>query len=138
MSYNFGEPIANHLTIPKNLHIIGTMNTADRSIAIVDIAIRRRFAFVKLWPQMKVVEEYGCEIMKEAFKRTITIFIEHANDDAFNLVPGHSYFLESDVSQAKINLKVELAPLLEEYIAQGYVASFADAIRGHLQWIESL
>ena len=114
------------------------MNTADRSIAIVDVAVRRRFAFVKLWPQMKVVEDYSCETMKEAYKRTISIFVEYASDDAFNLVPGHSYFLEKDESVVSRSLKVDLVPLLEEYLAQGYVTSFADAIRGHLQWIESL
>jgi 5-methylcytosine-specific restriction enzyme B len=138
LAYNYGEPVQDTLFIPDNLHILGTMNTADRSIAIVDVAVRRRFAFIKLWPQMEVVENISCDIMKEAFKKTVSIFIEYASDDAFNLVPGHSYFLEKDHSTACISLKVELAPLLEEYIAQGYVAAFADAVRGHLQWIESL
>jgi 5-methylcytosine-specific restriction protein B len=138
LAYDFGLPIKNELSIPENLHILGTMNTADRSIAIVDVAVRRRFAFVKLWPQMNVVEDYSCETMKEAYKRTISIFVEYASDDAFNLVPGHSYFLEKDESIVSRSLKVDLVPLLEEYLAQGYVTSFADAIRGHLQWIESL
>jgi len=138
LAYDFGDPIHDHLTIPENLHILGTMNTADRSIAIVDVAVRRRFAFVQLWPQAQVVEENGCDIMKDAFTRTISIFIEYANEDAFNLVPGHSYFLEQDPDNAARTLKFELTPLLQEYLAQGYVASFADAIRGHLQWIESL
>ena len=138
LAYDFEPPIGNELSIPENLHILGTMNTADRSIAIVDVAVRRRFAFVKLWPQMNVVENCSCETMKEAYKRTISIFIEYASDDAFNLVPGHSYFLERDESMVSRSLKVDLVPLLEEYLAQGYVASFADAIRGHLQWIESL
>lgn len=138
LSYNFNEPINNSLSIPKNLHILGTMNTADRSIAIVDVAVRRRFAYLKLWPQMEVVKNLSCAIMQEAFIKTTTIFIEYANEEAFNLVPGHSYFLETDTDISKKSLKVELAPLLEEYIAQGYVTSFADAIKGHLQWIESL
>lgn len=138
LAYDFGDPIKDHLSIPQNLHILGTMNTADRSIAIVDVAVRRRFAFVKLWPQAQVVEENGCDLMKDAFTRTISIFIEYANEDAFNLVPGHSYFLEKDPIDAIRMLKVDLAPLLQEYLAQGYVVSFADAIRGHLQWIESL
>jgi len=114
------------------------MNTADRSIAIVDVAVRRRFAYLKLWPQMEVVNKYSCDLMKEAFIKTISIFVEYSNEESFNLVPGHSYFLEKDTEKAKQTLKVELAPLLEEYLAQGYVASFADSIRAHLQWIESL
>lgn len=138
LAHDYGEPIKNLLHLPENLHILGTMNTADRSIAIVDVAVRRRFAYLKLWPQMEVILQNSCELMQEAFMKTITIFVEYANDDAFNLVPGHSYFLEIEPEKAKILLKVELAPLLEEYLAQGYVASFADPIRGHLQWIESL
>jgi 5-methylcytosine-specific restriction enzyme B len=138
LTHDFGTPISNSLQLPGNLHILGTMNTADRSIAIVDVAIRRRFAYLKLWPQMEVVLKNSCPLMQEAFMKTISIFVEYANDEAFNLVPGHSYFLENDPEKAKKSLKVELAPLLEEYLAQGYVASFADSIRGHLQWIESL
>jgi 5-methylcytosine-specific restriction protein B len=114
------------------------MNSADRSIAIVDIAVRRRFAFVSLWPRMSVVEQHGCAPMQKMFKALVSIFIEHAADDAFPLVPGHSYFLESDESRAKQSLQVNLAPLLEEYLAQGYVGGFAGPIRGYLQELQSL
>jgi 5-methylcytosine-specific restriction enzyme B len=138
LPYNFGEPFGNNLRLPSNLHILGTMNSADRSIAIVDVAVRRRFAFVKLWPQMAVVQSLACEKMHEAFKKAISIFIEHAGEDAFTLVPGHSYFLESEDSKVPQHLKVNLAPLLEEYLAQGYVASFSEPIRAYLQWIEGL
>jgi 5-methylcytosine-specific restriction protein B len=64
--------------------------------------------------------------------------VQHASEDAFNLVPGHSYFLESDDTKARTSLKVNLAPLLEEYLAQGYVGGFAEPIRGYLQWVRSL
>ncbi|MFZ0315255.1 MAG: hypothetical protein WAL85_21325 [Candidatus Korobacteraceae bacterium] len=114
------------------------MNSADRSIAIVDVAVRRRFAFVSLWPQMDVVEQYGCELMRDAFRRIVSVFIEHASEDAFPLVPGHSYFLESDETAAKESLRVNLAPLLEEYLAQGYVSGFAEHVRTYLQWLKSL
>jgi 5-methylcytosine-specific restriction protein B len=114
------------------------MNSADRSIAIVDIAIRRRFAFVPLWPRMSVVEQYGCKTMQNAFKQLVSIFVEHATDDAFPLVPGYSYFLELEDARAKRSLQVNLAPLLEEYLAQGYVGGFAEPIRGYLQQLRSL
>ena len=138
LQYDFGEPFHRYLQLPKNLHILGTMNSADRSIAIVDVAVRRRFGFLSLWPQMSVVENHGCELMQTAFRDLVSIFVEHASDDAFNLVPGHSYFLESDDSKARGNLKINLAPLLEEYLAQGYVGGFAEPIRNYLQWIRSL
>jgi 5-methylcytosine-specific restriction enzyme B len=138
LQYDFGEPFHQSLRLPENLHILGTMNSADRSIAIVDVAVRRRFGFVSLWPQMSVVENYGCELMQAAFRDLVSIFVEHASEDAFNLVPGHSYFLESDDSKARASLKINLAPLLEEYLAQGYVGGFAEPVRNYLQWVRSL
>jgi 5-methylcytosine-specific restriction protein B len=138
LPYDFGDPFHQTFFLPDNLHIVGTMNTADRSIAIVDVAVRRRFAFVSLWPQMSVVEQNGCELMQNAFKEILNIFVEHASEDAFNLVPGHSYFLETDDSKARTSLKVGLAPLLEEYLAQGYVGGFSEQIRSYLQWVRSL
>ncbi len=138
LPYDFGPPFHRTLLLPLNLHILGTMNSADRSIAIVDVAVRRRFGFVSLWPRMSVVERYGCPLMMEAFKELLSIFVEHATDDVFPLVPGHSYFLESDESLAKRSLQVNLLPLLEEYLAQGYVGGFAEPIRGYLQKYRAL
>src|SRR5215469_1260740 len=138
LPYDFGDPFHDTFSLPENLHILGTMNSADRSIAIVDVAIRRRFAFVSLWPQMEVVEKNACEFMQNAFRELVSVFVEHATDDAFNLVPGHSYFLERDENQATATLKTGLAPLLEEYLAQGYIGGFAEPIRAYLQWVRSL
>lgn len=139
LSHDFGPPFGTRLRLPENLHIIGTMNSADRSLAVVDVAIRRRFAFQKLWPQISVVVKEGaCETMLKAFRDLISIFVEHASDENFDLMPGHSYFLEKDEKKAPDRLRVTLVPLLEEYLAQGYVASFAEPLRSYLQWIESL
>src|ERR1700693_680770 len=138
LAYDFGPPFGNRFSIPENLHILGTMNSADRSIAIVDVAVRRRFAFVKLWPQLSVVAEHGSPLMQHAFKELLEIFVDHASEDAFPLAPGHSYFLEKDDRQAARSLKVNLGPLLQEYLSQGYVATFSDAIRAYLQWLETL
>ncbi|MGB7794334.1 MAG: AAA family ATPase, partial [Terrimicrobiaceae bacterium] len=140
LPYDFGPPWQNRLVIPSNLHILGTMNSADRSIAIVDVAIRRRFAFVKLWPQFGVVQRFGSKLAEEACRRLLSVFTEYASDDAFALMPGHSYFLAKDGSDATAlrSLKVNLLPLLEEYLAQGYVTNFADHLRGYCQWVESL
>jgi len=110
LPYDFGEPFHRTFFLPKNLYILGTMNSADRSIAIVDVAVRRRFAFMSLWPRMSVVEQYGCATMQQAFKDLVSIFVEHATEDAFPLVPGHSYFLEADEARAKQSLRVNLVP----------------------------
>lgn len=138
LNYDFGEKIGKSITIPENLHVLGTMNSSDRSIAILDIAIRRRFSFVNMWPQMKIVQVEGCKLMQTAFSELLNIFIEHAPKEVFNLLPGHSYFLSKEENQAKTILNLNLVPLLEEYIWQGYVASFADSIQSYIQWIKSL
>jgi 5-methylcytosine-specific restriction protein B len=138
LPYDFGDPFHDVFSLPPNLHLLGTMNTADRSIAIVDVAVRRRFGFVSLWPQMEVVERLGCKTTLKAFREITALFVEHAQEDAFNLVPGHSYFLEKDETKAKAALNTSLVPLLEEYLAQGYVGGFGEQIRSYLQWLKSL
>jgi len=121
-------------SLPKNLHVLGTMNSADRSIAILDIAVRRRFSFVSLWPQLSVVEEKSGPRLRKAFNDLLTLFVEHAADDALQLLPGHGYFLGSD-ADADARLRTEVRPLLEEYLAQGYVAGFADEVRAYIDRI---
>lgn len=137
LNYEFAELSGNQLTLPPNLHILGTMNTADRSIAILDVAIRRRFAFVSLWPRMDVVEQLGDETSRNAFKKLLSIFVEYASEESFALMPGHSYFITGNGMDSKIQLKTNLLPLLQEYLAQGYVANFADSIHGYIQEIEA-
>ncbi len=138
MPYDFGGTVGRTLKMPENLHVLGTMNSADRSIAILDVAVRRRFAFVLLMPSLRVVEEAAGATMQKAFEDLLDIFVDHATEETFKLMPGHSYFLEQDEARAKRSLKVNLAPLLEEYLAQGYVGGFAEPIRGYLQWVRAL
>lgn len=125
------DGVGRTLKLPKNLHVLGTMNSADRSIAILDVAVRRRFAFVALWPQLSVVEKLSGDALRRAFHDLLSIFVEHANDDALSLTPGHAYFLGSD-ADAPSRLASSVRPLLEEYLAQGYVAGFADEIRAYI------
>ncbi len=139
LSHDFGAPFGRTLHLPRNLHIVGTMNSSDRSIALVDVAVRRRFAFVKLWPDSQVVRKHGGPLMqKKAFPDLLSLFVEHAAAETLELVPGHSYFLEKDDDQARHRLQVTLAPLLEEYLAQGFVGGFAEPVRAYLQWVNSL
>lgn len=94
----------------------------------MDLAVRRRFAFVTLWPDLAVLSDptQACKLMQETFARLLSIFVSHAADDGFTLLPGHAYFLSADEEQAKRKLQTELKPLLLEYIAQGHVSGFRD------------
>jgi 5-methylcytosine-specific restriction protein B len=138
VAYDFGPPIGRRFRLPPNLHVLGTMNSADRSIAILDIAVRRRFAFTQLWPQVAVVRELGSPLMQQAFDRLVSIFVEYARGDAMALVPGHSYFLEKDDRRGAAMLQTGLVPLIREYISQGYAAGFAEELLAFLQWVEGL
>ena len=138
LPYKFDPPTEDMLQLPNNLHILGTMNSSDRSLALVDIAVRRRFAFAKLWPQISVVEQNSCELMVRAFQQLLAIFVDHASEESMDLVPGHSYFLEADEQKARTRLITTLKPLLEDYLSQGYVSSFAENIRSYMQWIDTL
>lgn len=119
------------LKLPPNLYVLGTMNSADRSIAILDLAVRRRFAFVQLWPQLAVVKAHSGDALAQAFEDLLMLFVEHATDDALSLVPGHAYFLGTD-GEAASRLGTGVRPLLEEYLAQGYVSGFSEEIRAFL------
>ena len=133
LNYDFPQ-FGFEFSIPPNLDIIGTMNTADRSIAILDVAVRRRFAFIAMWPQISALGDKPNPVLKSAFEKLLHIFIEHATTETFSLMPGHSYFLESQMDPIE-QLKTELVPLLQEYLEQGYVAGFSDEIRAFINSI---
>jgi 5-methylcytosine-specific restriction protein B len=110
------------------------MNTADRSIALMDVAVRRRFAFVAMWPDLQVLANtaLACPLMQQTFTQLLEIFVAHAADEGFQLLPGHAYFLEPDEVRARVKLHTELKPLLLEYIAQGHVSGFRDEIHAFI------
>jgi len=110
--------------MPDNLYVIGTMNTADRSIAILDYAVRRRFAFIDIWPSKEILEDLieddeVREIAKKYFGKLQTIFFKYANDIDLHLQPGHSYFYANNRAQLERKLKNEVSTLLNEYINEG-------------------
>ena len=107
------------LSIPQGMYLLGTMNSADRSIAILDLAVRRRFAFVDVWPDLNVVRSQGIDFATDAFGKLQDIFAQFAPNDALVLMPGHAYFLASDEQQFKRRMRYELIPLLEEYLVEG-------------------
>ncbi|MBI2916943.1 MAG: AAA family ATPase [Chloroflexi bacterium] len=109
------------LSIPNNLYVLGTMNTADRTIAGVDLAIRRRFSFITMMPDRDVVAAQGLKLATDWYDRISDVFVEHAPDDALNLLPGHSYYLANDELELKKRLRYELLPLIDEYLREGYL-----------------
>lgn len=110
-------------TLPRNLHVLATMNTADRSVSRMDLAIRRRFAFVTLMPDRSIVQSHSTSTGLKLFDALCDVFIEFAPDDALALLPGHSYFIVPDKSEdaLKVRLRYELLPLIDEYIREGYL-----------------
>jgi len=128
------------LDLPDNLDVLGTMNSADRSIAILDVAVRRRFAFQALWPDRAWLKDQaarGRTVLLDAFDEVLRVFIEYAAADAFTLIPGPSYFVVPDGVSEVTCLRTGLRPLLSEYISQGFVAGFADELRAVMDWAEA-
>jgi Cdc6-like AAA superfamily ATPase len=103
-------------SVPENLYIIGMMNTADRSLALIDYALRRRFAFFTLEPQLdeakKVCNESLHTLIDVVKKLNDAIKEDPSLGKGFQI--GHSYFLQKGVTAEEI-VTYELIPLLEEY-----------------------
>lgn len=127
---------AQEIQVPENLYILGTMNSADRSIAILDLAVRRRFAFVAVWPNIEVVVDQGIDLATKSFAQLLDIFAQYAPDDALVLMPGHSYFLANNTTELVHRLRYELIPLLQEYLLEGRLGSCDNEIRAYIDWLE--
>ena len=112
------------IVLPKNLYIIGTMNTADRSVGHIDYAIRRRFAFVSVLPDEKIIEN---EQALNIFKEVVSLFEEHLSADfqKEDVMIGHSYFLVKDEAGLAIKLEYEIKPILKEYLKDGILTESA-------------
>jgi 5-methylcytosine-specific restriction enzyme B len=117
-------------TVPTNVHLLGTMNTADRSIALLDTALRRRFGFVELMPDISVLgtASPGGSIPLGPWLAALNDRLrEHLGRDARNLQIGHAYLMDSgrpvaDFSHFVRVLAEDIVPLLEEYCYEDYGA----------------
>ncbi|TDG36144.1 hypothetical protein EZJ43_10460 [Pedobacter changchengzhani] len=139
---------SNKLVLPPNLYIIGTMNTADRSVGHIDYAIRRRFAFVDVLP--KKLEDNEIVFHADLFKKVAELFITNYDEYVLNdstplkrssdylsaefepkdVWLGHSYFIQKKIkddaeneilgpSDFSVRIKYEIVPILNEYVKDG-------------------
>ncbi|OAD42956.1 McrB family protein [Polaribacter atrinae] len=107
-------------SVPSNLYIIGTMNTADRSVEALDTALRRRFSFTEVVPNIAMLTENEMEnINLRKLLQTINERIELLIDKDHKI--GHSYFMKIEsIEDLKQTFKNKVIPLLEEYFFGDY------------------
>ena len=129
MALTYGDKDSEPFYVPDNLHIIGTMNTADRSLAMIDYALRRRFAFISLEPlfNQKFINFLLGKGIEKSFSEKIVNRISQLNEVICNdknlqkgFQIGHSYFSNftegEDIEKwYRRVINLEIAPLLEEY-----------------------
>ena len=101
--------------LPDNFFVISTMNTADRSLAVVDFALRRRFAWYSLLPKPIASNQFKLE----DFNRIQEIFDWYASSSELPLQPGQGYFLASSEEEMINRIKYEIFPLIKEYLEEG-------------------
>jgi GTPase subunit of restriction endonuclease len=114
-------------TVPDNVYIIGTMNTADRSIALMDTALRRRFKFEEMLTDYHLledifVEDKGTKVNIGAMLKVINERIEYLYDREHTI--GHAVFLElkenNNIEKLENIFKKSVIPLLQEYFYEDY------------------
>ncbi|RTJ97145.1 AAA family ATPase, partial [Campylobacter jejuni] len=106
--------------VPKNVYIIGTMNTADRSITSLDTALRRRFEFIEMMPDVEELEKskYKDVNLKKLLK-AINTRIEYLLDREKTI--GHAFFVSvENLESLKKVFKNKIIPLLQEYFYNDY------------------
>lgn len=101
--------------LPENFFVIATMNTADRSLAVVDFALRRRFAWYTLRPKIIKSKQF----FNEDFSKIQEIFDWCASSAELNLQPGQGYFVADTEDEMKNRIRYEIFPLIKEYLQEG-------------------
>lgn len=133
-------------SVPENVHIVGMMNTADRSLALIDYALRRRFSFVSMTPGFSTAgfTNYQRQHNNESFDRLLSLIrdlnLEIAKDPSLGsgFCIGHSYFTEQEsitASWLQSVIDYDIVPMLEEYWFddQDKVEGWRNRLHGVLQ-----
>lgn len=103
-------PFGDKFAVPNNLYIIGTMNSADKSISLIDTAIRRRFDFIEMAPDAELVRDHK---LKEVLVKLNSYLRKELRST--DLLIGHSYFMGKTISQLGEIMNRNIIPLLYEY-----------------------
>ena len=107
-------PSGETFRVPPNLYIIGTMNTADKSIALVDIALRRRFQFIPVYPDADIIDKCSQSTDKAERIRLMKNLNENLRKEkGVDFQIGHAYFIKDNSLEEVINQNI--IPLLTEY-----------------------
>lgn len=105
-------PSGDKFTVPNNLYIVGTMNTADKSISLIDAALRRRFSFVEMPPRSSFVDD----AMLKKIMGSINGFLLNEDTGNKDLLIGQSYFMHKTADDLPEILNENIIPLLYEYL----------------------
>jgi len=121
--------------VPENLYLIGTMNTADRSIALLDTALRRRFEFVEMMPDSSLLDREVAEVHLGSLLDAMNERIRFLRDREHQI--GHTYFLEvRGLDGLRAVFQKQILPLLQEYFYDDW-AKIA-AVLGNNGFVESV
>ena len=103
-------PLGNTFTIPNNVYVIGTMNTADKSISLIDVALRRRFDFIGMYPDTALITNITLKSVVNALNKHLRSEL-HGTD----LLIGHSFFIDKTEDDLADIMNKNIIPLLYEY-----------------------
>lgn len=129
--------------LPDNFYVIASMNTADRSLAVVDFALRRRFAWISLKPnpingtKTRLIDTTVIDIgnsnyfFKEDFNSISEIFDWYATSTELNLQPGQGYFIAKDEKEMENRIRYEIFPLIKEYLQEGMMKSATEEFNNY-------
>jgi len=98
-------------SVPRNLFLLGTMNSSDKSISLVDIALRRRFRFIEMKPEAKLIKDLD---LRKVLNIINLELIQNDNGKKDALL-GHSYFMDRTIEELPKILNQDIIPLLYEY-----------------------
>lgn len=123
------------ISLPNNLYIIGTMNTADKSIGSIDYAIRRRFLFFEQLPDKTVIDDYKKDLGTgqiainekacKLYEQVTRIFEDNYLNPEYrkeDVQIGHTYFLVDGIDKLKMRFEYQIIPILKEYYKDGIIS----------------